>query len=163
LLQHSTFYREFTGGVSGLKDTNSQKERLSRQIDHWKSLFSRGKDVVILGDSNLCAEQWLNESYQHKDLANLTKDFLLEEASEQLVSGITRSELVAGIIQRSCIDHCYSDVRHKITGPFIEPIGDSDHFGIRILKYCKSPISNFQASSYKKKKLQELFCRRIPH
>ena len=32
------FYREFTGGVSGLDDTQSQIERLARQISIWKSL-----------------------------------------------------------------------------------------------------------------------------
>ena len=118
---------------------------MARQVSHWKTLYTGNKDVVILGDSNLCAEQWLEDNYQHKDLANMTKDFLLEEASEQLVNGVTRSELVAGVLQRSCIDHCYSDVGHKITGPYIEAVGDSDHFGIRILKYCRSPVSKPQA------------------
>ena len=31
------FYREFTSGVSGLDDTQSQIERLSRQIRHWRA------------------------------------------------------------------------------------------------------------------------------
>ena len=42
------FYREFTGGISGLKDVNSQKDRLTRQIDHWKSLYAGGKDFCVL-------------------------------------------------------------------------------------------------------------------
>ena len=33
------FYREFTGGISGLPDLQFQAERLGRQIDHWKTLF----------------------------------------------------------------------------------------------------------------------------
>ena len=36
----NVYYREFTGGVSGLKDLNSQKERLERQISHWKTLYT---------------------------------------------------------------------------------------------------------------------------
>ena len=68
------FYREFTGGVSGLGDLQAQKDRLSRQISHWKSLYGRGKDVVILGDCNLCAMQWDEVSYINKELANMIQD-----------------------------------------------------------------------------------------
>ena len=37
------FYREFTGGVSGLKDNQSQLDRLSRQVRHWRTLCSGSK------------------------------------------------------------------------------------------------------------------------
>ena len=151
----SFFYREFTGGVSGLKDVNSLTERLTRQIEHWKSLYVGGKDVVILGDSNLCTTKWLDGSYQYKGLANMVQDFLLEEASEQLVTETTRTELVAGTVQRSIIDHCYTDVKEKITGPFVEAVGDSDHLGVRIIKYCRNPVSQPQAI---KKRVYKNFC-----
>ena len=139
------FYREFTGGVSGLGNLQAQKDRLSRQISHWKSLYGRGKDVVILGDSNLCAMQWDEVSYINKELANMIQDFMLEQSSQQLVNSITRIESAGQMVQRSCIDHCYTDVREKVTGPFVEAVGDSDHFGIRILKYCRTPIIQPQA------------------
>ena len=84
------YYREFTGGISALADTNSQKDRLGRQISHWKSLFRGGRDVVIIGDSNLCAEQWDNDDHVYKELATMTQDFLLEQASQQLVDSPTR-------------------------------------------------------------------------
>ena len=129
------FYREFTGGVSGLNSIGSQRERLCRQVSPWKSLYAGGRDVVILGDSNLCANQWENENYQRRELAIMVQDYLLEETSYQLVAGNTRSELVGGVAQISCIDHCYSNVREKITGLYIESIGNSDHLGVRILKY----------------------------
>ena len=135
-------YREYTGGVSGLNDIASQKERLERQILHWKTLYKDRRDVVILGDSNICAKQWMNENYTLKELSNKVQDFLLEESSDQLVKDITRSELVAGNVQTSCIDHCYSDVKEKILGPYVEGVGESDHLGIRILKYSKNPPSN---------------------
>ena len=138
------YYREFTGGMSGLKDMSSQINRLDRQIAHWKTLFAGGRDVVILGDSNLCTTKWMSESYQYKDLANKVQDFLLEESCQQLVTEVTRSELVAGVVQRSIIDHCYSDVSDKITGPYIEAVGDSDHLGVRITKFCKFPTTKPQ-------------------
>ena len=114
------FYRKFTGGISGLKDKSSQIDRLSRQIAHWKTLFIAGKDVVILGDSNLCAKLWTSDSFQHKDLANMVQDFLLEEASQQLVTEATRSEQMNGEVHSSIIYHCYTDVIEKVTGPFVE-------------------------------------------
>ena len=139
------FYREYTGGVSGLVDITSQMDRLSRQVSHWKTLHETGRDVVILGDSNLCALQWEGEGYQHRELANKVQDYLLEEASQQLVTGITRSEISGGVVQTSCIDHCYSDVREKIKGPYVEAVGDSDHLAVRVLKYCRTPVLRPQA------------------
>ena len=136
---------EFTGGISGQNDLRSQKDRLSRQITHWKSLYAGGRDVVILGDSNLCADQWERDDYVNKELATMTQDFMLEQSSQQLVTCTTRIELVGQTVQKSCIDHCYTDVREKITGPFVEAVGDSDHLGIRVLKYCRTPIDQPQA------------------
>ena len=132
------FYREFTGGVTGFSDSNAQKDRLERQINHWKSLFRSGRDVVIQGDSNLCETQWTNESYQFRDLVKLMDDFLLETSSFQLVKEYTRSQLVANVIQRSIIDHCYTQAPEKVIGPFIETVGNSDHLGVRITKTCKN-------------------------
>ena len=75
----------------------------------------------------------------------MVQDFLLEEASQQLVTAVTRSELVAGVVQTSCIDHCYSDVKEKITGPYVEALGDSDHLAVRVIKYCRTPVLRPQA------------------
>ena len=49
------FYREFTSGVSGLKDSNAQTDRLSRQVKHWQLLCNR--DIICQGDANLCAKK----------------------------------------------------------------------------------------------------------
>ena len=138
------YYREFTGGMSGLNSKESQVDRLSRQILHWKTLFSGGKDVLILGDSNLCADQWHSDSYQHKELAHMVQDFMLEESCEQMVRGTTRMEVVAGTVHTSTIDHCYTDSSEKVTGPFVEAVGDSDHLGVRILKLSKNEVSKPQ-------------------
>ena len=133
------FYREFTGGISGLNDQASQLDRITRQIEHWKSLFRGGRDVVVLGDSNLCAKQWNDQNYNMKHISNKVQDFLLEETCEQLVTDLTRSEIANGVVQSSCIDHCYSDSGQKISGPFVEAVGNSDHLGVRIIKYSKNP------------------------
>ena len=77
------FYREWTGGVSGLGELNAQLERLSRLSKHWRSLYTGGRDVIILGDANLCAFNWNNSTFQFKSLALIIHDFLLETSSSQ--------------------------------------------------------------------------------
>ena len=134
---------------------DSQLDRLTRQVKHWKSLYAGGRDVTILGDANLCAIKWNNASYQYKSLSDITQDFLLETSSFQQVREYTRSELSCNGLVRSCIDHCYTDVKEKITGPFVEAVGDSDHLGVRIIKYCRNPVSQPQAI---KKRVYKNFC-----
>ena len=138
------FYREWTGGVSGLGDMDSQLDRLTRQVKHWKSLFTRNRDVIILGDANLCAFKWGDNSYQYKSLADVIQNFLLETSSFQQVREFTRSEVACNGLVRSCIDHCYSDVPEKLSSPIVESAGDSDHLAVIVTKYAKAPNSKPQ-------------------
>ena len=135
------FYREFTGGVSGLKDTQAQIERLSRQIRHWKTLCAGTRDVICLGDANLCAVKWHEEKFPDRELADMTQNFLLETASTQLVKEFTRSEVVkGGEISRSCIDHCYTNVPEKVSKPELIAVGSSDHLGVVVTKFTRAPM-----------------------
>ena len=110
------FYREFTSGVTGLKSTQDQKERLNRIIKHWRSLTESNKDVVCLGDANLCSLKWNDSDYQLKEHAEMVQTFLLETETSQLVKQFTRSEFVkGGKVSRSCIDHCYSNAPGKVS------------------------------------------------
>ena len=84
------FYREWTSGVSDLGVTNLQTKRLKRQIDHWKTLHTGGRDTIVLGDANLCALKWEEESFQYKDLALQVQEYLLETSSYQIVKEPTR-------------------------------------------------------------------------
>ena len=138
------FYREWTGGVSGTGDNISQAERLSRQVDHWKSLYSSNRDVVIMGDANFCAFKWKDESYQYKSLACLITDHLLETSSSQLVRKFTRSETYRNTVQRSCLDHCYCDSPDKISVPLVVSAGDSDHLAVVVKKFTKAPVTRPQ-------------------
>ena len=138
------FYREWTGGVSGLADTASQQDRLLRQVKHWTSLYTGGRDVTILGDANLCAFKWNDSSYQQKSLSDITQDFLLETSSFQLVKDFTRSELSGNELVRSCIDHCYTDVPEKHSKPQVVSVGNSDHLGVTVTKYARIPVTKPQ-------------------
>ena len=39
----------------------SQLERLEKQIGHWTQLSRANKDVLIMGDANVCALKWNDE------------------------------------------------------------------------------------------------------
>ena len=134
------FYREFTSGVTGLKTEQDQLERLTRMTNHWRSLTSSNKDVICLGDANLCTKKWNDSSYQFKEQAEMVQTFLLETESSQLVKQFTRSEFVrGGILSRSIIDHCYCNAVGKVSSPEVVAVGNSDHLGVVITKYTKAP------------------------
>ena len=135
------FYREFTGGVSGLDDTLSQNDRLRRTINHWTSLSSGNRDFVCLGDANLCAIKWNDEDYSLAEQAGMVQRFLLDSSCSQIVQEYTRSEIVrGGTLSRSCIDHVYTNNEEKLTIPEVLAVGDSDHLGVTVTKYTKEHI-----------------------
>ena len=112
------YYREFTGIVSG-RSKNDQLDRLNRQVSHWRTLAAVDRDLVLMGDANLDASKWNEYDYVHKDLANVVIDFNLEESVRQLVSDPTRTELRAGRIERSCIDHISTNCPLKCSKPTV--------------------------------------------
>ena len=57
------FYREFTSGVTGLSSADDQLERLGRMVRYWQTLARSNKDLVCIGDANLCAVKWNEEDY----------------------------------------------------------------------------------------------------
>ena len=135
------FYREFTNGVTSLNTAQDQMERLGRMIGHWRSLASSKKDLVCLGDANLCAMKWNNDDYYLKDLSESVQTFLLETNCDQLVRSYTRSEIgQGGTVSRSCIDHCYTDACGKVSTPEVSVVGNSDHLGVSVTKYTRALI-----------------------
>ena len=134
------FYREFTSGVTGLKTIQEQMERLNRMLKHWKSLMESNKDVVCLGDANLCAMKWNDTNYQFKEHAEMVQTFLLETETSQLVKQFTRSELArGGVVSRSIIDHCYTNAPGKVSHPEVVAVGSSDHLGLVVTKFTRAP------------------------
>ena len=148
------FYREFTGGVSGLDDMSAQNERLVRQVNHWRKISESKRDYVSLGDANLCSLKWYNDDYNLHDQAAQVQSFLLDSASSQVVKDFTRSEIVqGGQLSRSCIDHCYTNVPEKLSVPEVVAVGDSDHLGVVVTKFSRAdPIKpkTVVKRSYKK-------------
>ena len=88
---------------------------------------------------NLCSKSWHEATYnnEHKELSNIVIEFMLEESVVQLVEDYTRSENVNNVIQKSCIDHIYTNIPQKCNKPSVEALGNSDHMLIEVLKYTK--------------------------
>ena len=133
------FYREWTGGIEGHSDQASQVDRLTRQVQYWKVLASQDRDLVILGDANLCAKVWNNSDYptEKKQLASIVNDFLLEETLVQTVGEVTRTELKGNNLERSCIDHIYVNCPNKCKESVVVPGGSSDHLAIMTTKFSR--------------------------
>ena len=101
-----------------MKDNQSQLDRLSRQIEIWKSLCLGRKDVICMGDANICALNWLEEGFQPAELSDMIQNFMLESAYTQVVNEWTRSEVIqGGIVSTPCIEHCYTNAPDKVSKP----------------------------------------------
>ena len=102
--------------------------------------MNSNKDVVCLGDANLCAMKWNDTNYQFKEHAEMVQTFLLETETSQLVKQFTRSELArGGVVSRSIIDHCYTNAPGKVSHPEVVAVGSSDHLGLVVTKYTRAP------------------------
>ena len=69
-----------------------------------------------------------------KDFIDIVKDTQITCTLDQLVNEFTRIQKADNVINRSAIDHIYSNCGQKLSSPVITPIGDSDHLGISITK-----------------------------
>ena len=143
------YYREWTSCKNGRKDLQNQLDDLELLLDIWRNCTAGDKDFVAIGDMNLCAKRWTETSYEHKDLANKVVDFMYEEECSQLVDSFTRIRSVAGVVQRSCLDHATVNCVNKISPPLIIGVGKSDHLGVLLTKSSKE-VRNFARTTRKR-------------
>ena len=83
--------------MSGDSSHPEQLGRLARIVSHWENLQgppNNLRDVVMLGDANLCALTWNDPDFpsQRKELAEVIKEFFINESFCQLVNQFTRSQ-----------------------------------------------------------------------
>ena len=135
------YYREWTNGISGDASQPTQLNNLQRLVKHWSDLPGRNqRDVVTLGDANVCALSWDKPDYSTnlKELSDIFKQFFINESFSQLVSVFTRSQKMAnGSISQSCIDHIATNVPDKCSVPIVTSAGSSDHLAVLITKYSR--------------------------
>ena len=126
----SGYYREFTGGISGIKTPEAQLERLVRLTEVWKYLDTLGKDTIIMGDTNLCYRNWSVPGAPQQPLINRVKEVQAAAALHQMVDTDTRMQVVDGVLERSIIDHVFTNCSSRIMPVEVIAVGSSDHLGL---------------------------------
>ena len=131
------YYREWTNGITGESDNQSQLTDLKTHIKQWTELCRTSKSFVALGDANLCALRWNNNDFKHKDLAHEVQQFLLDESCYQITNKYTRIQGNNFELQQSCLDHVTTNVPEKCNIPEVFPVGSSDHLPIMVTKFSR--------------------------
>ena len=131
-------YREYTSGVSGLKDESSQVDRFSRMKDHWKDMIAKTKDTTVIGDINVDERRLFEVGYQTK-IVELLQYFKYGVGIRQVIEEDTRHQVVNGIVRSSLIDHCYCTRPDLIISKSVSSITDSDHSAIWVRKSSQTP------------------------
>ena len=128
------YYREWKSCVTGNRTAADQLEDLSLLMNIWRRSVRKDQDFLALGDMNLCSMKWDDPGYPHKALAEVVKDFMIEENCYQLVNKHTRIQKVNEEIQRSCIDHVTVNCVEKVSKVEVHGVGSSDHMGVFVTK-----------------------------
>ena len=94
---YNFYYREWKNCVTGQDNMNALIYNLKLMMDIWRRCASENKDFIASGDMNVDAKQWDESGYRLEQLANLIKDFMLEENCCQIVNDFTRIRQVQGV------------------------------------------------------------------
>ena len=78
---YSFFYREWTPCVS--QQSSNQREDLQLIMDNWRNNNIDSRDLITMGDMNLCAIKMEKQGFEYSGLANIVKDFEMEEKCTQ--------------------------------------------------------------------------------
>ena len=128
------YYREWKSLITGENSTEAQEREFSKLTNIWRRLTAEPKDFIALGDTNIDMFKMEDPTYAQRNLADILKDFLLEESCYQIVEDFTRIKLVNDEVQRSCIDHVTVNCIDKVSKPEILGVGQSDHLGLLVTK-----------------------------
>ena len=114
-------------------------------------------EVHISLDMNLDSlnGKWLEPTYKYVSLVRLVQNYCDIGNISQLVNQPTRIMYngVDNILEKSCIDHVYTNAKYKSSIPIVTPFGGSDHDIISYTRYSKISPTNCptkKGRSYKK-------------
>ena len=139
-------YREYTSNLG--KSINSQVLKLNTFVDQWENALYHGNpvepnEVFIIGDMNLDTlnGRWLNPDYNLYSLAQIVQNSCNANNFSQLVQEVTRAQhnSVTNTTNLSCIDHIYTNCKHKCSQVYVTSFGNSDHDLIGFIRLTKEP------------------------
>ena len=161
------YYREWTSGVDGDNTHNGQIERFSRQFNHWRTLQSEDRDLVLLGDANYCSLTCNDPDYpaDMRSIANVATDLFLQESIHHLIEKNTRTELRGHQIEKACLDHISTNVPGKCINSCAIAAVSSDHLAVMTTKLSKETTARPQTVKKRSYKYfsGELFLQEIKY
>ena len=101
-----TFYREWSKNELD----NNQMTNIEIFSEQMRSASKLKKEILVMGDMNLCSNQWNTRNYKHKKISDVVKATLAECGYTHVDLGIT---YIAdhpsrdGNIAKSALDHAY--------------------------------------------------------
>ena len=125
-------YREHLSSLSS--SLQQQKECLQKFLLQWEAaseikIGSEEGEIHVMGDMNLDALKWLDKSYHLSCLSKLVHAACTLCGMTQLVKYPTRFEYnsVRDKTSSSCLDHMYTNRKHRCSEISVIPFGNSDH------------------------------------
>ena len=119
------YYREFTG-IDGDRSMEKQKERLKLWTESVRQVDEEEKDLLLMGDFNV--DKLKEYPAEDQDtIPNILNNCCLENGLQQKVTKATRSRVVDGRLESSCLDHIYSNRPATIRNIKVIKISSSDH------------------------------------
>ena len=150
-------YREHTT-LAGI----TQQENLEKFLNQWEDATSHNNpsepnEVHVSGDMNLdCLDdRWLRNDYPLVSLSRLVNSCCNVNNFSQLVQEVTRVQYnsVRNTTDISCLDHVYSNAKHRCSKVTVTSFGSSDHDMLGYVRYSKEPAAparTIRKRSYKK-------------
>ena len=136
------FYREWSPG--GEKSIEAQLKAMRVFTNQIEQAALENKNIVILGDANLCSIKWNSPNFLHKKISDELQDTLTNCGLSQIQMGITYTadRLSAGGSEiTSALDHIYisTSIENKIRTRKLDTSA-TDHLPIVVNIEDHSPI-----------------------
>ena len=163
-------YREHTSSLGNT--LSAQRTNLELFLYQWELAAEHNtptdpNEIHISGDMNLdCLNgRWLDPGYHLLTLSRLVQNICNTHNFTQLVKEPTRLQYnsVQDRTDISCIDHVYTNTKHRCSDVSVTSFGNSDHDMISYTRYSKEPpvpARTMRKRSYKnfdeKKYLEDL-------
>ena len=125
---------------------NAQKERWTMFLDKWEDGIKEGKEIIVLGDINICHIKWTQLDLPKTSmtakllpLRNELFDRIIPEGFCQLVHG---QSFIRQGQEKSGLDHLYSNRVNKLSEVALHTNAGSDHKMMHVIRYSKSISRN---------------------
>ena len=140
------------------RSINAQKERWTMFLDKWEAGIREDKEIIVLGDLNICHNKWTQVDLPSTDLTSRLKplrnelfDRIIPEGFCQLVRG---PSFIKQGQDKSGLDHLYSNKVNKLSEVALHTNAGSDHKMIHVVRYSKTMSQNIR---YVKKRVFKNF------